>query len=110
MIETLQELLRSYREPVYLLFRRLKALDRQFLLWSDLVHEYEEFAETEVAAALRDTKMKRLMRHSQEAVVDEPFITLDESLKIRMRAVGSTFKSTPRRCAAASSPSGSFSI
>ena len=76
MIETLEELLNAHREPTYLLFRRLKALNRQFLLWSDLVHEYEEFADTEVAAPLRDTRMKWIMRHSQEAVVDEPFISL----------------------------------
>jgi len=76
MIQTLDELLHSHREPIYLLFRRLKALDRQFLLWSDLVHEYEAFADTEVGAPLRDTKMASIMRHAQEAVVDEPFICL----------------------------------
>ena len=74
MIQTLDDLLHSHREPIYLLFRRLKALDRQFLLWSDLVHEYEQFANTEVGAPLRDTKMTSIMRHSQEAVVNEPFI------------------------------------
>ncbi|KPK52153.1 MAG: sucrose synthase [Myxococcales bacterium SG8_38_1] len=76
MIKTFEALLQAHREPIYLLFRRLKALDRQFLLWSDLVHEYEQFADTEVAAALQDTKMASIMRHSQEAVVDEPFIAL----------------------------------
>jgi sucrose synthase len=76
MIETFDELLHAYREPIYLLLRRLKALDRRFLLWSDLVHEYEDFSETEVAAPLRNTKMGWIMRHSQEAIVDEPFICL----------------------------------
>ncbi len=76
MINNLQELLREHREPIYLLFRRLKALDRQFLLWSDLVHEYEHFADTEVAAPLQETKMPWIMHHAQEAVVDEPFISL----------------------------------
>ncbi len=74
MIQTLDALLHSHREPIYLLFRRLKALDRQFLLWSDLVHEYEQFADTEVGAPLRDTKMTSIMRHTQEAIVNEPFI------------------------------------
>ncbi|MGB3051642.1 MAG: sucrose synthase [Polyangiales bacterium] len=74
MIQTLDELLHSHREPIYLLFRRLKALDRQFLLWSDLVHEYEQFADTEVGAPLRDTEMTSIMRHAQEAVINEPFI------------------------------------
>ena len=76
MINTLEELLHAHREPIYLLFRRLKALDRQFLLWSDLVHEYEQFADTEVAAPLQGTKMSWIMQHAQEAVVDEPFIAL----------------------------------
>ena len=76
MIEILQELIDAHREPIYLLFRRLKALDRRFLLWSDLVHEFEVFGETEVGAPLVDTKMTWIMRRSQEAVVDEPFICL----------------------------------
>jgi sucrose synthase len=76
MIHTLEELINAHREPVYLLFRRLKALDRQFLLWSDLVHEYEEFADSEVGALLRETPMSWIMRHAQEAVVDEPFVCL----------------------------------
>ncbi|MGB9338811.1 MAG: sucrose synthase [Polyangiales bacterium] len=74
MIQSLNELLQSHRETLYLLIRRLTGLDRQFLLWSDLVHEYEQFADTEVGAPLRDTKMKTIMRHTQEAVVTEHFI------------------------------------
>jgi sucrose synthase len=76
MIQNLEELLQAYREPIYLLFRRLKAMDRQFLLWSDLVHDYEEFCESEVGAVLLDTEMSPIMRHAQEAVVDEPFVSL----------------------------------
>ena len=76
MIDRLEELLQTHRQPIYLLFRRLKALKRQFLLWSDLVYEYEQFIETEVGAPLRETQMTSIMRHSQEAVVDEPFIAL----------------------------------
>jgi sucrose synthase len=76
MIQTLEELINAHREPIYLLFRRLKALDRQFLLWSDLVHEYEQFADSDVGALLRDTAMSWIMGHAQEAVVDEPFVCL----------------------------------
>jgi sucrose synthase len=76
MIQSLEELLQAHREPIYLLFRRLKSLDRQFLLWSDLTHEYEQFAKTDVAEPLRETKMPWIMQHAQEAVVDEPFICL----------------------------------
>jgi sucrose synthase len=76
MTQKLEALLQSHREPIYLLFRRLKAMDRKFLLWSDLVHAYEEFCETEVGAPLLETDLSSIMRHAQEAVVDDPFITL----------------------------------
>jgi sucrose synthase len=76
MIEALEELLNTHREPTYLLFRRLKALDRQFLLWSDLVHEFKDFSASDVGASLLETKMSWIMRHTQEAVVDEPFVCL----------------------------------
>jgi sucrose synthase len=76
MIQELEELLQSHREPIYLLFRRLRAMDRQFLLWSDLVQDYEQFCESEVGARLLETEMSSIMRHAQEAVVDEPFISL----------------------------------
>jgi sucrose synthase len=81
MIQTLEELLNAHREPIYLLFRRLKAMDRQFLLWSDLVHDYEQFCQSEVGAPLLESGMTPIMRHAQEAVVDEPFI----NLAVRMR-------------------------
>jgi len=76
MIAELEKLLQTHRESIYLLFRRLKAMDRKFLLWSDLVHAYEEFCETEVGAPLLETDLSSIMRHAQEAVVDDPFITL----------------------------------
>ena len=76
MIQALQDVLNAHREPVYLLFRRLKAMDRHFLLRSDLVHAYDQFCDMEVGAPLLDTKLSSIMRHAQEAVVDEPFISL----------------------------------
>jgi len=76
MIQKLEALLQTHREPIYLLFRRLKAMDRRFLLWSDLVHDYEQFCQSEGGAALLDTEMSSIMRHTQEAVVDEPFVSL----------------------------------
>ncbi len=74
MIEHLAALLESHREPMYLFFRRLKALDRQFLLWSDLTHECEQFCESDAGLPLCSTKMPKLMRHTQEAVISDPFI------------------------------------
>ncbi|MBW2550788.1 MAG: sucrose synthase [Deltaproteobacteria bacterium] len=76
MIKTLEELLHTHREPIYVLFGRLKAMDRQFLLSSDLSHEFEQFCQSEVGAPLLQTEMSSIMQHAQEAVVDEPFINL----------------------------------
>ena len=74
MIEELASLLESHREPMYLWFRRLKALDRQFLLWSDLVHESKAFCETDAGVSLRGTRLPSLVRRIQEAAIDEPFV------------------------------------
>ena len=82
MTETLEQLLVAHREPMYVLFLRLKALGRRFLLQSDLVHEYAKFRESDVGAPLRDTGMSRIMRHTQEAVIDEPFICL--AIRVRV--------------------------
>ena len=76
MIQQLEALLQAHREPIYLLFRRLKALDRKFLLWSDLVHEYEQFCESTAGAPLLETELSSIMRHAQEAAIDEPFVSL----------------------------------
>ena len=76
MIQQLEAMLQTHREPIYLLFRRLKAMNRKFLLWSDLVHEYEQFCESKVGAPLLDTELSSIMRHAQEAAVDDPFISL----------------------------------
>jgi sucrose synthase len=82
IVNTVEELLGSHRESLYVLFRRLTGLERHFLLWSDLVHEYERFCETEVGASLRETKMTRIMRQTQEAVIEEPFLNLAIRLRV----------------------------
>lgn len=82
MTATLEELLVTHREPIYVLFMRLKALGRQFLLQSDVVHEYERFCESEVGASLVHTRMSRIMRQTQEAVIDDPFICL--AIRVRV--------------------------
>ncbi|MBW2718680.1 MAG: sucrose synthase, partial [Deltaproteobacteria bacterium] len=76
MIAKLEKLLQTHRESIYLLFRRLKAMDRKFLLRSDLVRAYEQFCESDVGAPLLETEMSSIMRHAQEAAVDAPFISL----------------------------------
>ena len=46
MIRKWNTLLEQHREPLYLLFRHLRSLERPILLWSDISHEYETFAES----------------------------------------------------------------
>ncbi|MGB5697671.1 MAG: sucrose synthase [Polyangiales bacterium] len=82
MITTVEALIETHREPIYVLCRRLKGLGRAFLLWSDLVHEYDEFTATEVGAPLRETEMSWIMRHTQEAVVDDHFIYLAVRVRV----------------------------
>jgi len=74
--EILTPLLDSHREPLYLLFRHLRARDRPFLLWSDVVHEYESFCATDEGAPLRDPEISNIVRRTQEVVVDGPFLFL----------------------------------
>lgn len=69
MIHQLTELLQSHREPAYLLFRHLEALGRPFLLWSDLVGEFDRFVETDAGAPLRHTALDAVMRRTQEALL-----------------------------------------
>jgi sucrose synthase len=76
MIKPLPALLRSHREPAYVFFRHLIALDRRFLGWSDLVHAFESFVDTPAGAALADSDLLRILRRTQQAVVVEPLLYL----------------------------------
>lgn len=76
MIDELTELLRTHREQLYLLFRHLKALERPFLVWSDIAHAFDDFCDTEAGAPLCETTMTELMHRTQEAVLDPPLVYL----------------------------------
>ena len=68
MIETLPDVLREHREPLYLLFRHLHALRRPVLGWADLVHQFDDFASTPVGECLRGTEVEWVLHRTQKAV------------------------------------------
>jgi len=76
MIDELSQLLRTHRESAYLFFRHLTAQERPSLLWSDLVREFDDFAETEVGAPLRGTGLDAVVRRTQEALFTPSMIYL----------------------------------
>ena len=82
MTDELSSLLRSHREPLYLLFRHLKGLNRRILLWSDLVRAYDAFCTSKAGAPLRDTAMTDLMHRAQEAVVVDTVVYLAIRLRV----------------------------
>ncbi len=70
MIHTWNTLLEQHREPLYLLFRHLRSLERPILLWSDISHEYESFAASPAAAPLEGSGLRELLHLTQELLVD----------------------------------------
>jgi sucrose synthase len=76
MVDELNGLFRSHREPTYLLMRHLTALGKRFLLWSEVTAELDRFGETDAGKALATTALPRWVRRVQEAVVRPPFVHL----------------------------------
>lgn len=77
MIELITEMLRLYREQIYLLFRSYLNLNRPFLLRSDLWDEFERFCTScPPDKNLNATAFRRLIANSQEAALDSPWLYL----------------------------------
>ena len=77
MIELITEMLRLYREQIYLLFRSYLNLNRPFLLRSDLWDEFERFSATCTPEKnLNATAFRRLIANAQEAALESPWIYL----------------------------------
>lgn len=77
MFELLEEIIRQYREQVYLLLRHFIALERPFLLRSDLWDEFQTFCqETEVENGLCKSAFRKMVARSQEAAIEAPWIYL----------------------------------
>lgn len=76
LTELLSELLRERRETIYLLMRRYLALDKPFLLRSDLWDEFRLFCQEQDATDLEASPLGRILRLSQEAAVRAPWLYL----------------------------------
>ncbi|NNM04983.1 MAG: sucrose synthase, partial [Gemmatimonadetes bacterium] len=72
MIDVLPGLLSEFRQEVYLLLRRFRSLEKPFLVWSDLIYEFDLFCDTDEGAALGESQMRALVRSAQEAVIHGP--------------------------------------
>ncbi len=72
--EPLAEFLKEHREETYLLLRRYLALDKPFLMRSDLWDEFQAFCGEESGAALCDTRLAKAIYMAQEAAVEMPWV------------------------------------
>lgn len=76
MIERLQQYFQDKRNVVYIFFRNIIALNRPFLLHSDLHDELEKFAQSYPDEDLKQSPLGELFSRAQEAVVQAPWIEL----------------------------------
>lgn len=64
----------SHRESVHMLLRHYLAMERPFLLQSDLIDEFHKLCEQGEHAVLLDSTVSRAMSVAQEAVTSAPWI------------------------------------
>ncbi len=76
MNEELEQYIESHRDEAYLLLRHFAGLGRPFLLHSELQDEMAQFAARLVRPAVLDSPLAGLIRVSQEALVNAPWIWL----------------------------------
>jgi len=76
MIEAVQTFIENERATVHMLLHRLFATDRSFLLRSDVVDGFDEAAAGEAGHALRKSPLAEMVRLTQEAAVDPPWLSL----------------------------------
>ncbi len=77
MTETLEQMLEHNKETGYLLFRYYLALEKPFLLRSELWDHWVEFcAERKIASDLASSSLARLIRNAQEGVLCAPWLYL----------------------------------
>lgn len=74
MINALQSYFQKKRNIVYAFFRNVIALDRPFLLRSDICDEFDSLVQSAPDEALRQTPLGDLIGRVQEAVVKAPWI------------------------------------
>lgn len=76
MMQTLRDYLHEHREQVFLLLRHYGKLGRPFLLQSDLWDAYQDFCSQADNRATCDTALADAIAHTQEAVIELPWVCL----------------------------------
>ncbi len=76
MVEELNDLFQTHRDPVYLLLRHLAGPGKRFLLWSEMDAALDRFMESEPGGVLAQTELPGWLRATQEAVIVPPFAGL----------------------------------
>jgi len=69
IIEDLPGFLQQHRDTIYLLLRRYRELQKEFVLHSELVDNFDAFCAEANMPALRDSPIEHLIQASQVAVV-----------------------------------------
>lgn len=76
MINNLADYILSHRDTVYSLLRHYISLQKPFLLRSELWDEFQNFCETQENSELCKSALGRVIKSSQEGVVEAPWIYL----------------------------------
>ncbi|MGD8281714.1 MAG: sucrose synthase [Gemmatimonadota bacterium] len=76
MIDELNRLFETHREPMYLLMSRLAARQKRFLLWGEVRDEVEAWEATAEGQAVCEAQSTQWLHRVQEAVVMTPLIDL----------------------------------
>ncbi len=75
MIQEIQNAINEHRNVIYVFLRQLTGLERPFLLRSDIYDEFKQFCEDDSNRMIKSTAFGHLMHHSQEAVIQSPWIS-----------------------------------
>jgi sucrose synthase len=76
MMQSLREYLEEHRDNVALLLRHYSKQGRPFLLQSDLWDAFQDFCGQEGNAPLCDSVLAEAIAHTQEAVIESPWICI----------------------------------
>lgn len=82
MMDSLSELLQNSRKNVYPFFRALVNLNKTLLLRSEILDAYHEYCETSEGEAHCDVELEKTISHTQEAILQAPWVYLAVRPKI----------------------------
>ena len=82
MKKQIERAIQQERNTLYIFFRRLVELNRDFLLQSDLIEHFNQFVESEAGQSLKGSPIQFLFHHAEEAAIDRPWIYLSIRLGV----------------------------